>query len=233
MRAVVLQSNYLPWKGYFDLIQCADVFVYYDEVQYTKNDWRNRNRICSKNGIHWLTIPIDHEAVKQKISEVRLVDSRWQQTHFKSLSHTYRPAPFFRQIEPWLDDVYRAHTWTRLSEVNRYCTESIARMLGITTQFLDSKDFLLEGNQVERLVRLLQQIGATEYLTGPSARAYLADNEAAFERAGIRLLFKSYDGYPGYPQLHLPFEPKVSIIDVLANVNLSDCSRCITGQPPD
>jgi WbqC-like protein family len=233
MRAVVLQSNYLPWKGYFDLIQCAEVFVFYDEVQYTKNDWRNRNRICSKNGTHWLTIPIDHTAVKQRISEVRLGDSRWQETHFKSLHHTYRPAPCFRQIEPLLDDFYRAHTWTRLAEVNRYSIESIARMLGINTPFLDSKTFLLKGNRIERLVGLLQQIGATEYLTGPSARVYIGDGEALFDQAGIRLLFKSYEGYPAYPQLHMPFDPKVSIIDVLANVALSDCRKYITGQSPE
>src|SRR5436305_3143233 len=102
MRAVVLQSNYVPWKGYFDLIQNADVFVYYDEVQYTKNDWRNRNRICSKNGHHWLTIPVSRDAVKLKISEVPLPDSCWQLDHFKTLSHSYLPAPYFRQIQPLL-----------------------------------------------------------------------------------------------------------------------------------
>jgi hypothetical protein len=233
MRAVVLQSNYLPWRGYFDLIQSADVFVYYDEVQYTKNDWRNRNRICSKNGTHWLTIPIGGKAVKQKISEVRLPDPRWQHAHFKSLYHSYRPAPFFRQLEPLLNDVYRARTWTMLAELNRYCIESIARMLGITTEFVDSKRFLLNAGRLERLVAVLQQVGATEYLSGPSARAYLAGRETAFERAGVRLLFKSYEGYPEYQQLHTPFEPQVSILDVLANVPLSDCRRCITGRPPE
>lgn len=121
MRAVVLQSNYLPWRGYFDLIQSADVFVYYDEVQYTKNDWRNRNRICSKNGIHWLTIPIEHKAVKQKISDVRLPDTRWQNAHFKTLYHSYRPARCFHQIEPILEDFYRSRTWGFLTEVNRHC----------------------------------------------------------------------------------------------------------------
>src|SRR3954471_21716869 len=100
MRVVVLQSNYLPWKGYFDLIQSADVFVFYDEVQYTKNDWRNRNRICSKNGLHWLTIPIRSDAVKKKISEVQLDDPRWQQDHFKILTQSYRAGRHFGQIEP-------------------------------------------------------------------------------------------------------------------------------------
>lgn len=229
MRAVVLQSNYLPWKGVFDLIQNADVFVFYDEVQYTKNDWRNRNRICSRNGIQWLTIPVSRDSVKLRIGEVRLPDSRWQQLHFKTLFHSYHSAPCFSQIEPLLTDFYCTHRWSYLAEVNRHCMVAIARLLGIETHFLDSKEFVLQGGRVERLVSLLQQIGADEYLSGPNARAYLAGSEAYFERAGIRLLFKNYSGYPEYPQLCQPFEHSVSIVDVLANVELKDCRRCITG----
>jgi len=231
MRAVVLQSNYLPWKGYFDLIQSADVFVYYDEVQYTKNDWRNRNRICSKNGVHWLTIPIRRDAVKTKISEVLLPDARWQEDHFKTLACNYRPAPFFHQIEPLLNDFYLARPWKHLSQLNRHCIESVAHLLNFTTRFVDSKDFRLEGDRVPRLVNLLQQIGATEYLSGPSARGYLAGHEGLFEEAGIRLSFKGYDGYPEYQQLQAPFEHAVSILDVLASVRLADCRRCITSLP--
>jgi hypothetical protein len=230
VRAVVLQSSYLPWKGYFDLIQSADVFVYYDEVKYTKNDWRNRNRICARNGVQWLTIPVSHDAVKLKISEVRLPDARWQQDHSKTLLHTYRPAPYFAQLEPLVRDFYHARTWSFLSELNRHCTERIASLLGITTQFLDSKNFKLDGGRVERLVSLLQQIGATEYLSGPSAREYLAGSEGLFAAAGIRVRFKDYTGYPEYPQLHTPFEHAVSVVDVLANVKLSDCRRHITAE---
>lgn len=232
MRAVVLQSNYLPWRGYFDLIQSADVFVYYDEVQYTKNDWRNRNRICSKNGAHWLTIPINRDAVKLKISEVRLPDARWQQDHFKTLFHSYRPARHFEQIEPLLHDFYLTRTWTMLSELNRHCIETIVRLLGITTRFLDSKNLDLSGDRVARLVSLLRQVGATEYLSGPAAREYLGGSEELFEQAGVRLIYKSYDGYPEYRQLTEPFDPGVSIIDVLANVELADCRRCITAAVP-
>ncbi len=228
MRAVVLQSNYLPWKGYFDLIGSADVFVYYDEVQYTKNDWRNRNRIYTKNGLQWLTIPVSRDSVKLKISEVRLPEVRWQEDHFKILHHGYRAARFFHQLEPLLHDFYRARTWTLLSELNRYCTGVIARLLGLTARFLDSKNFNLTGDRVERLVSLLRQIGATEYLSGPSARAYLNGSEPLFDQAGIRLLFKSYEGYPEYQQLRAPFEHAVSIVDVLANVELPDSRRCIT-----
>ncbi|MDB6169787.1 MAG: hypothetical protein JWM88_2651 [Verrucomicrobia bacterium] len=231
MRAVVLQSNYLPWKGYFDLIQEADVFVYYDEVQYTKNDWRNRNRICSKNGCHWLTIPVGREAVKQKISDVRLPDPRWQAEHRKTLAHTYRPAKHFAQIEPLLADFYESREWRRLGELNYHCTETIARLLGLQTRFRHAKEFDLEGDRVERLVSLLRQLGATEYLSGPSAREYLAGQEHLFAQAGIDLRFKSYGGYPEYPQLSEPFEHGVSVIDLLANVPLADCRRMMTAVP--
>ena len=228
MRAVVLQSNYLPWKGYFDLIQSADVFVYYDEVQYTKNDWRNRNRICSKNGVHWLTIPMGHDAVNGTISEARLSSTAWQEQHFKSLYHSYRPAPYFRVLEPLLVDVYKRHEWRMLSEVNRYCIEAISRMLGFATRFLDSRDLDLSGDRVARLVSVLKQIGATEYLTGPSARSYLAGSEALFEQAGVRLRFKSYQGYPSYRQLSEPFEHAVSVVDVIANVEPGECRYFVT-----
>ena len=231
MRAVVLQSSYVPWKGYFDLIQSADVFVYYDEVKYTKNDWRNRNRICSKNGVFWLTIPISHTAVKQKISDVTLPDPRWQIDHHKKVYQCYRSARFFHQIEPLLHDFYRATEWKTLSALNRYCIETIAVLLGITTRFLDSQSFDLAGDRVVRLVNLLKQIGATEYLSGPRGREYLQGHEALFADANIRLLFKSYDGYPEYRQLHSPFEPAVSILDVLANVELGHCRRFITAGP--
>ncbi len=231
MRAVVLQSNYLPWKGYFDLIQDADVFVFYDEVQYTKNDWRNRNRIYSRQGLHWLTIPIRRDAVKLKISEVPLPDGPWQEQHYKTLVHCYRSAPYYRQIEPLLHEFYRARRWTHLSELNRHCTETIARLLGLETRFLNAKEFQLENDRIGRLVSLLRQVGATEYLSGPSAQAYLAGSEERFTQAGIQLRFKHYQGYPTYPQLREPFEHAVSILDVLANVPQEDCRRCITASP--
>jgi len=169
--------------------------------------------------------------VKLKISEVPLPDARWQVDHFKALLHSYRPAPFFHQIEPFLNEFYRCRTWKLLSDLNHYSIESIAGLLGLKTKFLDSKNFQLEGGRLVRLVSLLQQIGAKEYLSGPSARSYIAGSEDAFEEAGIRVTFKSYEGYPEYRQLHRPFEHAVSVLDVLANVELSDCRRCITAAP--
>lgn len=229
MRVVILQSNYIPWKGYFDLIHDADVFVWYDEVQYTKNDWRNRNKLYSKNGLQWLTIPIAKDAVKQRISEVTFPDPRWQQDHFKSLYSCYKRAQHFAQLEPLLSQVYVDMKWDALSRVNRHLIETITRLLGIQTQFKDSKDFTLEGDRVRRLVNLLKQVGATEYISGPSAKDYMSGSENLFSDADIRLTWKDYSGYPSYPQLREPLEHGVTILDMLANLPLAEIPWHIWG----
>ncbi len=218
MKVVILQSNYIPWKGYFDLIHDADVFVFYDEVQYTKNDWRNRNKIYTKNGLQWLTIPVSAEATKHKISEVRL-NSSWQKLHFKSLQNGYQSAPFYFQLEELMEDYLLKHTWQSLSEVNHYLITQISRKIGIHTQFKNSTDFNLEGNRVEKLISILQQIGATEYITGPAASSYLENYSSLFTANNILLTYKKYPNYKPYVQLAQPFESNVSILDLIAHVS--------------
>lgn len=218
MRVVVLQSNYLPWKGYFDLIHDADAFVFYDEVKYTKNDWRNRNRIYSKNGLQWITIPIAKDAVKLKISEVSIDAQGWQDLHFDSLYFAYKRAPFFAQLEGFLVDFYKKRTWGRLSELNQHTIIAFSEFLGIKTRFLDSANFSLKSSRLERLIDLLKQVGTTEYISGPSAKGYLEGHEHLFEESGIKLTYKDYAGYPPYQQLKSPFENSVSIVDLIANI---------------
>ena len=229
MKTVVLQSNYIPWKGYFDLINDADVFIYYDEVQYTKNDWRNRNRIYTKNGLQWLTIPIAADAVKQKISEVEIKDLNWQQLHYKTLTMGYGKAPFFYQLKPLLEEIYIDQQWKKLSILNRFLIEKISQLLGINTIFKDSKDFNLEGDRVERLINLLKQSGATTYISGPAAKDYLDGYENLFAENNIRLQYKDYSGYPQYQQMSQPFENYVSIVDLLANIELNEIKNYIWG----
>jgi len=227
VKTVVLQSNYIPWKGYFDLIHDADTFIYYDEVQYSKNDWRNRNRIYTKNGLQWLTIPIAADAVKQKISEVEIKDTHWQNLHYKTLSMGYAKAPFFHQLKPLLEEIYIQHKWTKLAGINRFLTEKISNLLGINTIFKDSKDFILEGDRVERLVNLLKQCGASTYISGPAAKDYLDGYEKLFTENNIQLQYKDYSGYPQYPQMSQPFENYVSIVDLLANIELNEIKNYI------
>jgi hypothetical protein len=225
----VIQSNYIPWKGYFDLIRNADLFVHYDEVQYTKNDWRNRNRIYSKNGLAWLTIPISRQAVHGPISAVELGSSDWQDLHFKTLQQAYGRARYFGQLLPLMEQGLLAQRWRRLIDVNRFWMKAVSELIGIRTAFVDSKDYVLQGSRVERLLGLLRTVGATEYITGPSARDYLSESELLFEQAGIRLTYWDYQGYPEYTQMRAPFEHYVSIVDLLANVELAEIPRHIWG----
>lgn len=233
MKVVVLQSNYAPWKGYFDLIHDADLFVHYDEVKYTKNDWRNRNVIRSKNGSQWLTIPIAKSAVRQRISEVEITDPGWQEQHFRSLYYAYKGAAHFDQLEPLLHEFYREHTWQRLVDVDRHILVRICGMLGIETRMVDSADYRLEGAKASRLLQLLEQLGTTRYLSGPAARDYLAAAEGDFAAAGITVQYKDYSGYPSYPQLHPEFDHAVSILDMIANVEIDRIGELIWGWRTD
>jgi hypothetical protein len=215
LTVAVLQSNYLPWKGYFDIIHDVDLFVFYDDVQFTKNDWRNRNLIKTPAGTQWLTVPVGQD-IGRLICEVTLPDSRWARAHWKTLAQNYSRAPHFARYRAFFESVYLERSWTHLSEVNRHLVEGICRELGIAARFADSRDHALEGRGSERLLRLLQKLGAKTYVSGPAARGYL--DHAAFRRAGIEVVYKSYAGYPEYPQLHPPFEHRVSIVDMLFNL---------------
>ncbi len=212
MNVAVLQSNYLPWRGYFDIIHDVDTFVFYDDVQYTVNDWRNRNRIKTANGPVWLTIPVGNQN-DRRICDVELRDPSWARKHWRTIEQAYGRAPHFAVVAPFLRDLY-AQPWTSLSALNQYAITTIAReFLGIRTTFRDSREFPLDGQKGDRLLDLLRQVGATDYVSGPSAQAYL--DVAAYADAGIRVRWKDYSDYPTYPQMHGDFLPAVSIIDVL------------------
>ncbi|MFY2561413.1 WbqC family protein [Corallococcus terminator] len=230
MKVAVLQSNYLPWKGYFDIIHAVDVFVFYDDVQFTKNDWRHRNRIKTSRGPEWLSVPVGSH-IHRLICEVSMTDPRWAERHFDILRQNYRAAPFWSRYEPLLKDALLGRTWTHLSELNQHLIRQLSGELGISTPFRDSRELSLEGQKGERLMGLLRQLGTTEYVSGPAARAYL--DPAVFEAAGIRLTYFDYSGYPEYPQPHPPFVHEVSVVDLLLNVG-PDAPRYIWGwrEPP-
>ena len=217
MKTVVLQSNYIPWKGYFDLINEADQFIFYDEVQYTKNDWRNRNQICTKNGLQWLTIPINKDAVNYKISEIKL-NHEWQQRHFKSLYLGYKSALHYEQLGELMEDYLIDKRWHSLKELNHYLIKKISKNIGITTSFQDSSKFVLEGDKVQRLLNLLIQAGATEYISGPSGKNYLNEFEYLFKEKNIKLTYKKYPEYKNYRQLNGSFNNNVSILDTIAHI---------------
>ena len=212
---VILQSSYIPWKGYFDLIHDADLFVFYDDVQFTKNDWRNRNRIKTPNGLHWMSVPVGSK-ISRMICEVEIASSVWQTKHLSSLKSNYCKAPFFDHYSSLLDDIYLQRQWKSLSELNQCATRVIADALGIKTELIDSRGFKSTGTSLDKLISLIKQTGSDTYISGPRAKAYI--DEERFEREGIRLIWKDYSAYPEYPQRFPPFEHAVTVLDLLFNV---------------
>ena len=225
-RVAVLQSNYIPWKGYFDLIHDVELFVFYDDNQYTKNDWRNRNRVKSAQGPQWLTIPVG-DSLDRQICEVTLPDNGWQRKHWRTIEQLYGKCPHFTRYREMFEAIYLGRTWTHLSALNQHLIELIAReVLGIATVFADSRGYGAQGSKLDKLLDLLKRIGATHYVSGPSARDYI--DEQRFEAAGITLEWKSYAGYPEYAQRHPPFEHGVSILDLIFNLG-PESPACIWG----
>jgi hypothetical protein len=216
-RVAIVQSSYIPWKGYFDLMRQVDEFILYDDAQYTRRDWRNRNQIKTKDGLLWLTVPVEVKGrFHQSVKEVTISDRGWADRHFKSIMSTYARAPFFRHYRETLEDLYRRATHPRLSDVNRHFLEGLAPMFGITTPIRWSMDYELPQGRVERLVALCERAGATAYLSGPSARAYM--DHGLFVQAGIDVSYIDYQSYAAYPQLYPPFVHQVSAIDLLLSL---------------
>jgi hypothetical protein len=219
LKVAVLQSNYLPWIGYFDLIQRVDLCVFYDDVQFTKNDWRNRNRIPTKNGLEWITVPVG-QSISRLIHEVNIFDKSWQEQHRKRIIENYNLKSSDSYSHEILDIIFRVKQWANLSELNQTTIQYIAKShLGINTKFDNSLNYVLEGTGESRLLDLLQQIGATHYLSGPAGKNYL--NFEHFEKAGILLEYMNYPNYKEYDQMSVSFTPNVSIIDLLLNLRTS------------
>jgi hypothetical protein len=217
MTCVILQPSYIPWRGYFHLIQRADVFVFYDDVHYDKHGWRNRNRIKTPNGLQWLTIPVTADCGRPlhecPINEVRICGhQKWNTKHWKTLVMAYSKAPYFERYAALLEPYYRSSV-SSLGEYTISLTKCLARELGLKhTLFLQSSELAARGKKTERLVAILKEVGASHYLSGPTAKDYL--DESKLNEAAITLEYMRYD-YPEYPQLYPPFEPAVSILDLL------------------
>jgi len=214
MKIGIIQPNFIPWRGYFDFIRDLDHFVLLDDVQYTRADWRNRNRLrTASGGSAWLTVPVLHKT-GQIIRDVQIDNSqRWRDKHLSTFAHTYGKSPGFRLAVDLLEDAY-AHHFTHLWELDLHLIREIASALGISTPISLSSDLKTENGKNERLISITRHLGGTHYLSGPKARAYL--KEEAWIRAGIQLEFKTYSEYPLYPQISEPFDPFVSILDLLA-----------------
>jgi hypothetical protein len=218
MKAVILQPSYIPWRGYFHQIQKADLFVFYDCVQYDSEGWRNRNQIKTTAGPLWLTIPVrakGHTSLGTTIKDVPMDPVKpWRIKHLRSIEQSYAKAPHFARYAPLLQEFYSRHD-ELLADFTCDFTIALARALGIEhTRFVRSSTLPAQGARTDRLLSILGHVGATHYLSGPAARGYL--EEEKLTAAGITLEYMNYD-YPDYPQLHGAFQPRMSIIDLLCN----------------
>ncbi|MCL1945944.1 MAG: WbqC family protein [Chitinivibrionia bacterium] len=215
-KVAVLQSNYIPWKGYFDIISQTDEFIFYDDVQYTKHNWRNRNKIKTKNGLLWLSVPVG-ESQSRLVCEVEIPNNVWQKKHWQTIEQFYKKAPYFKEYKDFFENFYLNKIHTNLSEMNKSLTMKICKdILGIKTKFKDSRKFNLHSKKEERLLELLQKANADYYLSGPAAKDYI--DERHFADKNIKLEYMDYSGYPEYPQLFGQFEHGVSILDLIFSV---------------
>lgn len=212
-KVAILQSNYIPWKGYFDIINSVDTFIIYDEVQYTKNDWRNRNQINSKQGLQWITIPVRVQSLDQKICETKVSFPKWNKKHWNTIVTNYGKSPNFKKYKGRFESLYLEMETDLLSEINLQFIKSINEVLGIDTEIIDSRELDLSGDKNERLIDAVKKVGGELYLSGPAAKSYL--DESLFSEEGVIVEWQSYQGYPDYYSIHNNFSHNISIIDLL------------------
>jgi hypothetical protein len=213
--AVVLQPGYLPWLGFFDQLNRSDVFVYYDDVQYDKHGWRNRNRIKTQSGPLWLTVPVRHGGDGfPRILDVE-IDTRtaWARKHVASIRQAYARAPFLATYMPALEELLH-RKWERLVDLDIACAALMAEWFGLERRIERSSTLDVGGDRTERLVNICRRFGASKYVSGDSARSYL--DVPMFERHGIRVEWQQYV-HPVYPQLHGGFVSHLSALDLLLN----------------
>ena len=216
-KIVITQSNYIPWKGYFDSIAISDEFVIYDDMQYTKRDWRNRNIIKTNNGLKWLTIPVEVKGkFFQKIKDTKISDKNWNINHLSTLKHNYKNSNKFNEVKDFIEDLYFNATQNYLTEINVHFLTELSKYLKIKQNFKFSSEFNLSEDRNQRLVDICLKLNGNQYFSGPAARNYM--NESLFEKSGIEVIYFDYSGYKEYEQLYPPFEHSVSILDLIFNM---------------
>lgn len=215
-KVLITQSNYIPWKGYFDSINSCDVFIVYDDMQYTKRDWRNRNQIKTSTGIKWLSIPVEVSGkYSQKINETKIAEKTWNKSHLDLLKQAYKNAPCYKDVLGFVEDVYMTCNFDYLTDINLHFIKHINDFLGIKTEIRLSSEFTLHEEKTQRLVDICVALNGTDYYSGPAAKNYM--DESKFAEKNISVNYFDYSGYPEYPQQHGDFAHGVSILDLMFN----------------
>lgn len=210
----VHQPQYMPWLGYFDKIDRADVFVLLDTVQFKKNEWQNRNRIKTAQGWQWLTVPVLYK-FPQKIYEVAINNNNnWRDIHRKSLQTNYSKSSYFNDIIEFLDNVFSAQ-WDDIAPLNIFIVKELAQILGVNTRIYVASDLdKFPDDPDDRLIAITKYFNGTTYLAGSGGKAYMKTEK--YEKAGITVQFQEFC-HPVYPQLFGKFEPFMSVLDLLLN----------------
>ena len=215
-KILITQSNYIPWKGYFDAINLCDVFVVYDDMQYTKRDWRNRNQIKTISELKWLSIPVEVSGkYSQKISETKIAEKNWNKSHLDLLKQSYKNANCYKEVLSFIEEIYLTCNYDYLTEINLHFIANINKYLGIQTPLKLSSEFILHEEKTQRLVNICEELNGTDYYSGPAAKDYMDENK--FSEKNISVHYFDYSGYPEYEQLHGAFLHGVSILDLIFN----------------
>jgi len=216
----ILQSNYIPWKGYFDLINKVDEFIFYDDAQFSKGSWRNRNKIKTSNGLKWLTIPVVKGKLLKKIKDTKISEKDWGLKHWQQINQNYSETRYFKNHKDIFEELYLNSKEEYLSEINYKFIITINQILGIKTKIRFSDEFRIHGNQTEKLLNICKQCKANIYISGPAAKNYFDDQLA--EKENIQVQWMNYSNYDEYEQLFPPFEHRVSILDLIFNTDPKD-----------
>lgn len=227
-KIAILQSNYIPWKGVFDMMNKVDTFVFFEDVDFTKRDWRIRNKIKTPEGEIWLTIPVKKASRGTKIYEIQISqEENWQEKHYKTITQYYKKAKYFEEYKWLLDKIYLEKKWENLSEFNIFSNILIAKELGIKTEFINSKDLKTSGTKDDKLIEICEKLEGNYYLSGPAAKDYI--NNEKFKNKNINLAYIKYE-YPEYKQLYGEFNHYLSVFDVLFNCGKDVQDYIFTGE---
>ena len=212
MIVAVHQPQFLPWLGYFDKMDRADVFCYLDNVQYKKNEWQNRNRIKTAQGWQWLTVPVRYK-FPQKINEVRINNAvNWKKKHLQAFRTNFSKAPFFGEYFGMFEEIYLKE-WEFLSEFNIYLAERIKEILNVgTNPTVVASNLNVSDDPTDRLIDICRILGGDTYLSGRDGVKYM--NLERFKESGVKVIVQDFQ-HPGYPQLFGEFQSHLSIVDLL------------------
>ena len=216
MKIGILQPGYLPWLGFFEQMHKSDVFVIYDDVQYDKESWRNRNRIKTANGVQWLTVPVMVRLETHPLVHEVKIDNKtnWRKKHLSSIRQNYSKAPYFKEYIAVFEEAYLKE-WECLMDIDMYFILRLTECLGMENKkIVKSSTLNTTGDRIERLINICKLFNADTFYEGAAGRNYIDD--ADFAKHGIKVEYQDYK-HPVYKQLHGDFVPYLSVIDLLFN----------------